>query len=326
MHTGIPIAKEPFSTALKRKKDSSKDSSTDDQLFQQDLLTLPQKLSNIEDLIQSNRLCDNEKFNDLLSAVSNLTKVVSEKLDTIISLLKTPTKSYSDNIVTKTVPDNSTVLEKLRDLKNARNSSAYKLSYNNSHKEIYSSGLAQTPQLVPRKLHEIINSRDSEEMQRLKKRRTIRKVEDEIETLSYHAKIHESKIMSIDVKANNLLNTIQNDEERSRISKKWRQLITFGQEAIEIKWKQKRIFLQSDKHLIALGNKYRDTGFSFASNGLPQTKDRVIQDNHAIYYQPSQQSSSATPQDVDMDAEWTEVRNSKNGRRQQRSPRLNQCR
>lgn len=329
MQTSIPVAKQPFATASKRKKDSSHD----DQFLQQELLSLPEKLADIESLIQTNRDSNDESFNELISAVNNLTKVVSEKLDTIILLLKSPNKNTSVKDATVTSPQTNTVLEKLRDLKNARNSSVYKLSYNNTHKDIYSNGLLQNPQLVPRKLHETINARDSDEMLQLKKKRTVRKIEDELETLSYHAKIHESKIISIDSKAHELLENISNLEERNRVANKWRHLVAFGQEAIEKKWQAKRVFLLSDKHLIALGNKQRETSSFFNSNSRQRSLCRYNQENcdkswkttvQPSSHQNQMEASSFSQQDVDMDSEWTVVRNSKNSLHQQRSPRLHQ--
>lgn len=329
MQTNIPIAKQPFTTASKRKKDSC---SSDDQFLLQELSSLPQKLSNIESLIKTDCSCNTETSNKLIVAVDNLSKLISDKLDTIILLLSKPSKVTNECLTSIPKQQTNTVLEKLRDLKNARSSSVYKLSYNNTHREIYSNGLLQTPQLVPRKLHEIVNFRDNNDVQELKKKRTVRRVEDEIETLSYHAKIHESKIASIDMKANDILKNISDCDERTRVSCKWRQLVSFGQESIENKWEQKRIFLQSDKHLIALGSKQLATS-SFYSNESPQQRNHHSQfiSNEPLklprqHYetQSREEHATLTPQDVDMDSGWTTVQHSKNWQRQQRSPRLNQ--
>lgn len=333
MQTSIPIAKQSFVFASKRKKNSP----SEDILLQNELSSLPEKLTNIGELIQSSTSTGSGNFTELAHAINNLKEVLTEKLDTIISLLKTrknvPTTSESSQ---RNQQANDTI-DQLRNLKNARNSSVYKLSYNKTHCEIYSNGLNEHPTLVPKKLHEVINNRDSQDIQELKNRRTIRKVEDEIEMLRYHASIHESKVYSIDKKAEEILNIISNPEEKTRTSYKWRQLITMGQETIENKWKEKKIFLQSDKHMIALGTKLRpqmyrnehNTQKQFYNRGWPsqdtnskncwattQSPLKLQRDNKPIH--------STNAQDVDMDGDWTFVTHQKNLRHLERSPRLHQ--
>lgn len=332
MQTNIPIAKQPFIVASKRKKNSP----PEETILQQDICLLPQKLNDISEMIQSNSTFDNEKITNLTQAIDNLASVLTNKLDTIIDLLKSrqPTPLASSTTAVNLQPIGT--LEKLRDLKNARNSSVYKLSYNKTHSEVYTNGLKQNPILVPKKLCETIGVRDPGEMQDIKNKRTIRKVEDEIEMLQYHSKIHESKIASMDKKAEELINNISNVEEKNRTYQKWRQLISLGQENIEKKWSQKKIFLQSDKHIIALGtrhrvqqhydehNKPRQSFNDFSSNLLANQSYSRVASETTSNVQHCRTSCMDNLPDVDMESEWTVVQNPKNSQRLQGSPRLNQ--
>lgn len=333
MQTNIPIAKQPFAIGSKRKKDSS----CEEQVLQLELSSLPQKLNDIGNMMQTVATLDNNTATDLTNAINSLAKVLNDKLDTIISLLQTG-REKNKNVDEISFNARNTTLEKLRDLKNARSSSVYKLSYNKTHSEVYSNGLTQTPKLVPKKLHEFIHFRDTEDMEELKKKRTVRRIEDEIENLRYHSKIHENKILSIDKKANEILDNILPVEERSRMASKWRQLTSIGQETIERKWKHKQIFLQSDQHMTTLGTKHRQQN-SFANGTTGE--QTISRDKHCSSTAPlncwtkplqpnfSQQREQSTdtysPGDIEMESPWTLVRNpQKNFQRQQRSPRLNQ--
>lgn len=321
MQTNIPIAKQPFIVASKRKKNSP----PEETVLQHEISSLPQKLSDISEMIQSSANFDDGKIMDLTHAIDNLTKVLSEKLDTIIDLLKTSKSLPSANYKNVTNHQPIGTLEKLRDLKNARNSSVYKLSYNKTHCEVYSSGLIQNPTLVPKKLHEPIGIRDSYEIQELKNKRTVRKIEDEIELLRYHSKIHDSKIASIDKKAEEVINNILNAEERNRTTQKWRQLISLSQETIEKKWIEKKIFLQSDKHMIALGTKRRMSHHHNEPGLITNLQDhRTIARAPINLWQRNTTTHSVNAQDVDMESDWTVVQNQKNSRRFQGSTRLNQ--
>ena len=158
---------------------------------------------------------------------------LSAKLDRIICLLES-NNGYAQNIgnttysqaVQKNISsinheNNSSLMDKLRDLKNARGDSIWKREYNKRHAAIYSNGLQQQPQQIPKKLHEPINYNEPDELKTIKVRRSLRKVEDEIEKLQYHQKIHEEKIRRIDLRAHDLMNEILDNANKNKVQDNW---------------------------------------------------------------------------------------------------------
>lgn len=319
MQTNIPISKQPF--AVKRKKESNSEDST----LLQELTSLPEKLASATNGIQTSLLSNCDRTNELTTAINNLSQMLSQKLDKIIELLTTP--KPLPNVDCPKIPnaETSKIVENLCVLKNARNSSVYKLNYNVTHSEVYQAGLSTTPVLIPKKLHEAINNNEAEELKNLKMKRSVRKVEDEIERLSYHSKVQESKIASIDKKARNLLASIESPEERKQVTKKYEHLISLAQESIENKWAKKRQFLQSHEHLIALGIKHNSKSQAFESTRTP-VESSAQRQYHLLRESNSQYTRAAAPvssHDVDMDeSEWTHVTYQKNRDFPKRSPRL----
>lgn len=220
--------------------------------------------------------------NNLCSAITTLTNTMNEKFDKIISLLEN-TSNSTQNAMEVPVPqtnsiDSAAMLSELRNLKNARNESLFKLAHNITHAQVYSNGLEQTPQLVPKKLHEPVLHTDSDELKEMKNRRTLRNVEDEIEKLNYHKKIQQNKIAVIDAKAKTVIQSITDTSAQAHILANWNAITKRGEESIENKMQKKRQFLEGDNHMVELGNFIGQR----KSNGPQGGGRKSIRDNQAM--------------------------------------------
>jgi hypothetical protein len=195
------------------------------------------------------------------SALNNLSSIVASKMDRLIQVIETQhnfgamSNQMEVNIPHSIDPETEyiTFREKLRQLKEDRNNSFYKISYNKTHADIYKNGLINSPQSVPNKYHAQFYEDDEIAQRESKKNLTIAKIEYEIGEHLRHCSIHENKLKMVDEKVVQVLANVQNNDVKERLSKNWAMIIQRSEEIIKKKWETKTEFLKST-HMVELGS------------------------------------------------------------------------
>ncbi len=138
----------------------------------------------------------------IVKSLNELKSAICEKLDTIIALVSSTTPAVTDmdtseNFAPKkpTTPD---FMPKLMEFKNIRSDAHYKMASNKCRADCYEDCLARNPVEIPRKLHEYMDDRESDEIKEHKKTISVQNVQNEINKLRLHEKINRNRVQKFD--------------------------------------------------------------------------------------------------------------------------------
>ena len=190
---------------------------------------------------------------DLEESIKNLHSMVSEKLDTIIFLLRSFKGDQTTNYPS-TSNHTKSYYSKSIDFQLDKYCSDYKDTYfchlrHADIAEIYDNNLKSEPIKVPHKFHVKISKLDSNEIIQNKKELCLMKVNNEINKLKILSNQEKVRMNEIENKVNSLCVSQKTEDE---IRAKWNKMKEAAILKCERSWETKRNFFYSDKHLMLI--------------------------------------------------------------------------